>query len=59
MPRASGGGSRVSARSRNMCMFQEFFSFSARPMSEEEEEIQDQKQTIDAKCKARTQRALP
>ena len=30
-----------------------------RPMSEEEEEVQDQKQTIDAKCKARTQRALP
>ena len=30
-----------------------------RLMSEEEEEVQDQKQTIDAKCKARTQRALP
>ena len=29
-----------------------------RPMSEEEEEVQDQKQTIDAKCQARTQRAL-
>ena len=27
-------------------------------MSEEEEEVQDQKQTIDAKCQARTQRAL-